>query len=396
MSDDRTQIASKSSAISIGTELNQTYCIDELIGVGGMGEVFKGHNIQTGDPVAIKIVLPEFARDEMILELFRKEARILNHLSHDAIVRYYVFSIERSIGRPYLAMEYVNGQSLAEHVRNTPLKADDGIELLRRLADGLHRAHDAGIIHRDMSPDNVILPGGAVSKAKIIDFGIARSANVGGATLLGGSFAGKYNYVSPEQLGLFGAEVTAKSDIYSLALVMAAALRGTPLQMSGSQVEVIEKRRVVPDLTDIPKRLQGILNAMLQPDPANRPQSMAEVRDWDFSGSKNGAKKASAKNKTSSVGSEALPPPPPASSAMRNTIIGLGAVAVVIVGALGGWIFVRGQNPDAVLPAPETQANLGGETSTDASSKPADASTQQLAQSRTAGTASRNQPTKRQ
>ena len=266
--------------IRIGTELNQTYKIDSLIGVGGMGEVFQGHNIQTGDPVAIKVVLPEFARDDMILDLFRKEARILNHLSHDAIVRYHVFSMDRSIGRPYLAMEFVGGSSLAERIKSGPLPEDDVAYLVQRLADGLHRAHEAGVIHRDMSPDNVILPEGKVKSAKIIDFGIARSANVGGATLLGGSFAGKYNYVSPEQLGLYGGEVTPQSDIYSLALVLAAALRGSPIDMHGSQVDVIEKRRRVPDLSDIPPRFQGLLGAMLEPDPVRRLQSMAEVRDW--------------------------------------------------------------------------------------------------------------------
>jgi serine/threonine-protein kinase len=266
--------------IKIGTELNQTYIIDSVIGVGGMGEVFRGHNIQTGDPVAIKVVLPEYAKDEMILDLFRKEARILYHLSHEAIVRYHVFTLDRSIGRPYLAMEFVDGPSLAARLKDGPLPDDDVALLQRRLADGFQKAHEAGVIHRDMSPDNVILPDGQVSKAKIIDFGIARSANVGGATLLGGSFAGKYNWVAPEQLGLFGGEVTAKTDIYSLGLVLVAALTGHPIDMSGTQVEVIEKRRDVPDLSGVPSRFRGLLTAMLQPDPAGRPQSMAEVRDW--------------------------------------------------------------------------------------------------------------------
>ena len=97
---------------------------------------------------------------------------------------------------------------------------------------------------------------------------------------MGGSFAGKYNYVSPEQLGLFGGDVTPKSDIYSLALVMAAALRGKPLDMSGSQVDVIEKRRTVPNLAGVPKQFHPVLTAMLQPDPAARPENMAAVRDW--------------------------------------------------------------------------------------------------------------------
>ena len=351
MTDDRTVIAGKSSVIGIGTELNQTYKIDALIGVGGMGEVFKGHNIQTGDPVAIKIVLPEFARDEMILELFRKEARILNHLSHDAIVRYYVFSIDQAIGRPYLAMEFVDGFSLAERVKTQPLSEGDFTLLLKRLADGLHKAHEAGVIHRDMSPDNVILPHGLVNNAKIIDFGIAKSANVGGATLLGGSFAGKYNYVSPEQLGLYGGEVTPKSDIYSLALVMAAAIRGRPLDMSGSQVEVIEKRRKVPDLADIPKPLRGVLAAMLQPDPAKRPANMADVRDWNeknFNGTSKAKKttgqaegrKESAKSVQRTVASLT-----PQSNRLRNVAVAAGLLAIIGIGALGGWIFVKNAAP---------------------------------------------------
>jgi serine/threonine protein kinase len=321
--DDRTRIAIRGSAVSIGTELNQTYRIDSLLGVGGMGEVFRGHNIQTGDPVAIKVVLPEFAQDETILGLFRKEARVLNHLNHEAIVRYYVFSIDPVLSRPYLAMEFVDGPSLAAHVKNAPLTAPEFMPLLRRLADGLHRAHGAGVIHRDMSPDNVILPGGLVQNAKIIDFGIARSANVGGETLLGGSFAGKYNFVSPEQLGLYGGEVTPKSDIYSLALVMAAAMRGRPLDMSGSQVDVLEKRRKVPDLSGIPKQFHPVLSAMLMPDPAKRPADMAAIRDWPDSQPSPKPKS----EKPRAVASNLVQAKPPApSNALRNGILAIAGV----------------------------------------------------------------------
>jgi Protein kinase domain len=342
VNDDRTRIAVRGSAVSIGTELNQTYRIDSLLGVGGMGEVFKGHNIQTGDPVAIKIVLPEFAQDETILGLFRKEARILNHLQHDAIVRYYVFSIDPTLSRPYLAMEYVDGPSLAVHVQRAPLPAAEFMPLLRRLADGLHRAHSAGVIHRDMSPDNVILPEGLVQNAKIIDFGIARSANVGGETLLGGSFAGKYNYVSPEQLGLYGGEVTPKSDIYSLALVMVAAMRGRPLDMSGTQVDIIEKRRSVPDISSVPKQFHPVLSAMLTPDPAKRPADMAAIRDWPDTQSTSKAKPEKPKlekPKPAALMSGATPARP--SHALRNATFGIAAVAVVGIGALGGWIYTQ-------------------------------------------------------
>jgi len=275
--DDKTRISTNVTYTGVGTQLSGIYELDEKIASGGMGEVYRGHNIQTGDHVAIKIVLPEFARDQTILSLFRKEASILNHLSHDAVVRYHVFTIDPGIGRPYLAMEFVDGQSLFDIMRRGPMPGDDVRRLCHRLTSGLAAVHQAGAVHRDLSPDNIILPGGRVERAKIIDFGIARSATVGGETLIGGKFAGKYNYVSPEQLGLYGGEVSEQSDIYSLGLVLAAALRGKPLDMSGSQYEVIEKRRAVPDLSDIDPDFHELLEAMLQPDPRDRPASMAEI-----------------------------------------------------------------------------------------------------------------------
>ncbi|RWK09947.1 serine/threonine-protein kinase [Mesorhizobium sp.] len=284
--DDKTRISPNLTYTGVGTQLSGIYELDERIASGGMGEVYRGHNIQTGDHVAIKIVLPEFARDQTILSLFRKEASILNHLSHDAVVRYHVFTIDPGIGRPYLAMEFVDGQSLFDVMRRGPMSPPDVRRLCHRLASGLSAVHQAGAVHRDLSPDNIILPGGRVERAKIIDFGIARSANVGGETLIGGKFAGKYNYVSPEQLGLYGGEVSEQSDIYSLGLVLAAALRGKPLDMSGSQYEVVEKRRTVPDLSDIDPDFRSLIEAMLQPDPQDRPVSMAEIaratRDDDF------------------------------------------------------------------------------------------------------------------
>ncbi|CCV06212.1 Serine/threonine kinase [Mesorhizobium metallidurans STM 2683] len=275
--DDKTRISPGLANTAVGTQLSGIYELDERIAFGGMGEVYRGHNIQTGDHVAIKIVLPEFARDQTILSLFRKEASILNHLSHDAVVRYHVFTIDPGIARPYLAMEFVDGESLFDVMRRGAMQTEDVRKLCHRLASGLSAVHQAGAIHRDLSPDNIILPGGRVDRAKIIDFGIARSATVGGETLIGGKFAGKYNYVSPEQLGLYGGDVSEQSDIYSLGLVLAAALRGKPIDMGGSQFEIVEKRRTVPDLSDIDADFRDIVEAMLQPDPRDRPASMADI-----------------------------------------------------------------------------------------------------------------------
>ncbi len=206
--------------IPAGTTLNGIYQIDHLIASGGMGEVYKGHAIETGDPVAIKLMLPDLAANEAALALFRKEASALHYLYHEAIVRYYVFTVEPTLQCPYLAMEFVEGESLSDLLQRGPLPFDDTVMLMQRIAGALAAAHQRQIIHRDVSPDNIIIPGGQVGRAKIIDFGIARSTQAGAQTVIGGGFAGKYNYVSPEQLGLFSGDVTGKSDIYSLGLLV--------------------------------------------------------------------------------------------------------------------------------------------------------------------------------
>jgi len=263
-----------------GTRLNGIYEIEKLIAQGGMGEVYRGFNIQTGDIVAIKMIRPEFSNNEEMMELFRREASILHNLVHEAIVRYFLFSVDPEVGRAYLAMEFVDGPSLSDRLTSGPLSLPEVTILRKRMASALETAHRLGVVHRDMSSDNVILPNGDVRNAKIIDFGIARAAQLGKQTIVGSGFAGKYNYVSPEQLGLEGGDVTFKSDIYSLGLVLAEATRGHALDMSGSQVAVIEKRRVVPDLSDVDASVRSLLEAMLQPAPENRPASMAAVAEW--------------------------------------------------------------------------------------------------------------------
>ena len=267
-------------ALAAGLQLNGVYEIDALIAVGGMGEVYRGHEIQTGVPVAIKLIRFDMANDEAILALFRKEASALSRVYHEVIVRYFVFSLDPSLRRHYLAMELVEGESLSDLLERGPLDVNSVQLLKMRLASGLQAAHDREVIHRDVSPDNVIVPGGEVARARIIDFGIARSTRLGDTTVIGGGFAGKYNYVSPEQLGLFGGEITAKSDIYSLGLVLAQCLLGTPLDMGGSQANIVAKRRAVPDLAGIDPGLRSLIAKMLQPDPADRPASMAEVMRW--------------------------------------------------------------------------------------------------------------------
>src|SRR5271166_6424515 len=200
-----------------GMQLNGVYEIDALLARGGMGEVYKGHSIQTGDAVAIKVIRADLAENEVAIALFRNEASKLYRLHNEAIIRYFLFSVDPLLQRTYLAMEFVEGEPLSHMLRRGPLPVESLRRLAQRVALGLSAAHRRDIIHRDVSSDNIIIQNGDVDEAKIIDFGIARSTQAG-TTLIDVGFAGKLNYVSPEQLGLFGGDVAARSDIYSLGL----------------------------------------------------------------------------------------------------------------------------------------------------------------------------------
>lgn len=134
-----------------GTRLNGIYEIEAVIGAGGMGEVYKCREIQTGSPVAVKMLLPDMVDNEAALALFRREAAALHNLPHDAIVRYFLFTVEPVLQRPYLAMEFVNGRSLSNMLDEGPLTFEALVKLMQRVASGLEAAHEHGIIHRDVS-----------------------------------------------------------------------------------------------------------------------------------------------------------------------------------------------------------------------------------------------------
>lgn len=259
--------------VAPGVLINDNYRILNLVSAGGMGEVYRAENIFTGDPVAVKIILPNLARDESIIDLFRREARILVQMRDDAIVRYHNFVRDKGLDRYCLIMEFVEGRHLWDRIQNAaPLDADQALVLMRRLARGLAQAHARGVTHRDLSPDNVILRDDRIDEAVLIDFGIARSTELGDG--LNGRFAGKFKYIAPEQLGHAGGEIGPPADVYGLALMIAAAMRGTPLEMGSSVVEASEARRQIPDLTGISHRVYPLLQHMLEPTPSERPRDM--------------------------------------------------------------------------------------------------------------------------
>ncbi len=255
--------ASRSSARMMpGQILGHTYEIEAHLARGGMGEVYRARHIELGSLHAIKVILPELAEDPKIISLFQEEARKLSRVRNDAIVAYEgLFRDENGVR--YLVMEFVDGTSLSRVIRQGPLPVEAVRRLRDRCAMGLAAAHEKRIFHRDIAPDNILLVG--------------NQPDPGDKTIIGQDFAGKYSYVSPEQLGLHGGLVDGRSDIYSLGLVLVAAAAGRALDMGNSPVSVIEARRAVPDLGSIPEELRAELAPLLEPNPADRPQSMREL-----------------------------------------------------------------------------------------------------------------------
>ena len=355
--------------VTIGALLNHTYRVEALLARGGMGEVYRATHVELGTEHAIKVILPELTDNSKVVDMFRREAGSLRNVRHDAVVAYDgVFRDEH--GRLYLVMEFVSGPSLSDRLRQGRLDPEEVLLLRDRIAGGLAAAHEKGIIHRDMSPDNVILPGGQLDRAKILDFGIAKLTDPDAKTIIGEDFAGKYSYVSPEQLGMYGGVVDARSDIYSVGLVLAAAARGRPLDMGMSPLAVVEARRAVPDLSDVPELVREPLSHMLQPDPKDRPQSMAEI--IGVKGAAGAAASVTPIRDRLKPGRQEVPerqktrPPSPVdqpgrqSRSVLGVALGVG-VATMLAGGVGYYFLAYKPNSDA-LQASRTEASSSAQT----------------------------------
>jgi serine/threonine protein kinase len=249
-----------------GVVLNGIYRIDRRLGAGGMGEVYHAVNVETGEPEAIKVVAPALAAMAEAEALFRREARILRTLQSPAVAQLRLCTRDPALGVLYLVTEFVEGPSLAERLEGRPGGEREIVVLMRRVAQGLAAAHAINAVHRDISPDNILLPGGDLACAKIIDFGIAKDLDVAAQTIIGDGFAGKLGFVAPEQFGFGASKVGPWTDLYSLALVGLAFAAGRAPHMGTTIGEAIEIRSRPIDLAPVPPRLRPLFAAMLEPD----------------------------------------------------------------------------------------------------------------------------------
>jgi hypothetical protein len=315
------QTPRKETTLETGEVLGNTYRVEAFIARGGMGAVYRARHLILDSEHAIKVIVPELANDPQILAMMKSEATALKKVKHEAVVQYEGLFLDEH-KRRYLVMEFVDGPSLAHLLRERALEIDEVRTLRDRLALGLAATHDRGVFHRDVSPDNVILPEGRIENAKLIDFGIAKNVEAETADdEEEEDFAGKFSYVSPEQAGMFGGRVDGRSDMYSLALVLASAAlgHGRKIDMGTTPATVYERRQSVPDLSEVPAELRAELAVMLQPNPDDRPASLREIVPLERRG-----------GETVTIIRERATP---------GLMIGSAAAVVALAAALGGLFF---------------------------------------------------------
>ncbi|HZC75768.1 MAG TPA: protein kinase, partial [Gaiellaceae bacterium] len=197
------------------------YELEELVGTGGMSSVFRAHDTQLDRRVAVKILHEHYAADPEYLERFRSEARAVARLSHPNIVT--VIDRGEDEGRQYIVFEHVDGENLKELVvRTGRLPVRKALELALATADGLAFAHEQGLVHRDVKPQNVLLS--SEGDLKVTDFGIARSLDVEHGVTQTGTVLGTGEYLAPEQAS--GKPVSPATDVYSLGVVLWELLTG--------------------------------------------------------------------------------------------------------------------------------------------------------------------------
>jgi len=254
-----------------GTVLFGEYEIVNVLGVGGMGEVYRARHRRLDEHRAIKVMHAELSKKKGASEFFYREAKALLAVRHPAVAHCHDL-LSDDEGRVYLIMEMIEGIPLSKKMNDGPLSPDEVAILGARVSHGLSAAHRKGVIHRDVSPDNIVLPNGRVQEAKLIDFGIAKLLEEGEGTIVDG-FKGKLSYASPEQLGFFGGKIDGRSDFYSLGLVLVAAALGRPMGMGTTVVEAVDARRAFGALPDaIPMGLRSAIQPLLALDPDDRPK----------------------------------------------------------------------------------------------------------------------------
>ncbi len=251
--------------------------MESQVAAGGMGVVHRARDAQTGKLVALKL-LTQLDPDSQ--ERFAREAAILARLDHRAIVHYVAHGTDA--GRPFIAMDWVEGETLFDRLADTGVSIAETVELGRRVAEALGYAHARGVIHRDIKPSNLLMRGGTLAEVALLDFGIARESELAGSLTETGAMLGTPSYMSPEQARGDRA-IGPGADVFSLACVLYECATGR-LAFEGRHVLALVAKVVLWDpprlrelAPDAPQALDDLIARMLAKDPALRPRDGAEV-----------------------------------------------------------------------------------------------------------------------
>lgn len=267
--------ASSDTTDLVGSVIAERYHVLEKLGEGGMGQVYLAEHVKMGRRSAVKVLHPSMVKDAEAISRFNREAANASKIDHPNVAGIYDFG-ETPEGLVYLAMQYVEGQTLTQIVRaNGALPPRRAAEITRQAAEGLHVAHGVGIVHRDLKPDNIMVARDrdGVDCVKVVDFGIAKAAGVKSQKVTRtGTVVGTPEYMSPEQLA--GEEVDARSDLYSLALVAFNMLTGDlPFPAETTQTAMIMR------LTEKPRSLAQMYPQVEWTDEVQAVMSKALERD---------------------------------------------------------------------------------------------------------------------
>ena len=333
-----------------GTLIGGRYRVVGLIGRGGMGEVYRADDLTLGQPVALKF-LPEALQDDPERrDRFFNEVRMARQVTHAAVCR--VHDVGEIDGHLFLSMEYVDGEDLGSLMRRIGrVSQDKAVEIARQVCAGLAAAHDKGVLHRDLKPENVMLDGRG--QVRITDFGLAGLSDA----IVGGDVrSGTPAYMAPEQLE--GREVTARSDIYSLGLVLYELFTGKKAFSGRTMAELIRQRRdseVASPSTVVEGLDPAVENAILrclEREPADRPSSPLAVAAALPGGDPLAAALAAGET------------PSPEMVAALAAAEGMApakafaALAAVVVGMLAALLLGRGAQIPATVPLPRSPAAL--------------------------------------
>jgi serine/threonine protein kinase len=261
----------------IGEVVAERYELEELIGRGGMSSVFRAHDRLLERNVALKILHEQYLQDDDYVDRFRREARAAAQLSHPNIVT--VIDRGEQNGRQFIVFEYVEGENLKQLIDRTgPLPVRGALVVALQMARALAFAHEHGLVHRDVKPQNVLLNGDG--RAKVTDFGIARSLDVEGVTQ-SGTVVGTSDYIAPEQAQ--GEHADVQSDVYSFGCVLYELLTGE-VPFPGDNFVAVAMRHInepPPDVLtrrrDVPARVAATVERAMAKDPRDRFASMDEL-----------------------------------------------------------------------------------------------------------------------